>query len=95
VDASNVHGTIASKREPYTGQWFLESEEYSQWLTGPSRSLFCIGIPGAGKTYLASRAIDDLRDNHLQSDTKIGLAWIYYDYAIRESQNAANNMSSL
>jgi hypothetical protein len=73
----------------------LESEEYSQWLTGPSRSLFCSGIPGAGKTYLASRAIDDLQDKRLQPDVKIGLAWIYCDYATKVSQTVVKNISSL
>ena len=91
----DIHETTASKREPTTSQWFLESSEYTRWLTGTSRNLFCEGIPGAGKTYLASLAIDDLRKKYLSPSAEICVAWVYRDYAKRESQNATSNMCSI
>ncbi|KIN03428.1 hypothetical protein OIDMADRAFT_51391 [Oidiodendron maius Zn] len=91
----NVHATILSRRVADTGDWFLKSVEYNKWLAGMNRILFCVGIPGAGKTSLASLVMDDLQTNHLRSDVKIGLAWVYCDYAQGESQNTTSNMCSL
>ncbi|KAK2798717.1 hypothetical protein FQN50_008755 [Emmonsiellopsis sp. PD_5] len=33
-----------------TGLWFLESAEFIKWIHGSEKTLFCPGIPGAGKT---------------------------------------------
>jgi Cdc6-like AAA superfamily ATPase len=51
------------KREPGTGQWFLESPLFAEWLQGKKQNLFCPGIPGAGKTVLASIVIEHLRSS--------------------------------
>ena len=42
------HQEIYSKCFP-TGQWLLESEEFTQWAKGSIWPLYCIGNPGAGK----------------------------------------------
>ena len=49
-----------ARREEGTGQWFLESSIFTTWLQKPKSSLFCPGIPGAGKTILAAIMIDRL-----------------------------------
>jgi hypothetical protein len=41
-----------SNREPGTGQWLLNSEQYQNWLKADNQTLFCPGIPGAGKTFI-------------------------------------------
>ncbi|KAK6340259.1 hypothetical protein TWF730_002023 [Orbilia blumenaviensis] len=54
------HSSISNKRQPDTGQWFLETPEYRHWLIQNKEVLHCTGIPGVGKTFLASRVIDHL-----------------------------------
>ncbi|KAK7996637.1 putative RPE1-D-ribulose-5-phosphate 3-epimerase [Apiospora arundinis] len=54
------HSDYRQKRVPGTGQWLLDSEKYQSWRSTPSQTLFCPGIPGAGKTILTSVVIEDL-----------------------------------
>ena len=54
-----------------TCKWFLESDEFRLWKEGENSMLFCPGIPGAGKTFLASIATNELqeiRTNQAQRD---------------------------
>src|SRR5438105_551348 len=37
------------RRQPGTGQWLLDSPEFQTWLKTVKQTLFCPGIPGAGK----------------------------------------------
>lgn len=81
------------EREQGTGKWLLESETFQKWLQGESRTLFCPGIPGAGKTVLTSIVV-----NHLQSkvhNTNIGVAYIYFNYKRRDEQQIDNVLGSL
>lgn len=57
--------------------------------------LFCTGIPGAGKTYLASFVIDDLRTIPVPNGRTVGVAWTYCNYTERGSQNTVSLISSL
>ncbi|OAF60440.1 hypothetical protein VC83_03381 [Pseudogymnoascus destructans] len=50
-----------SRREPGTGQWFLDSPEFNKWTDEPSQTLFCPGIPGSGKTMVSAITVDHLR----------------------------------
>lgn len=50
------------RRHEQTGDWFLKSSEFQTWITDSAQTLFCPGIPGAGKTILASVAVDYLRN---------------------------------
>ena len=39
---------------PGTGKWLLESDRFIEFVKGNERaSLWCEGLPGAGKTYLS------------------------------------------
>lgn len=54
-----------------TCRWFFERDEFKQWKEGDNLTLFCPGIPGAGKTFLSSIATNELeqtRGNHAQRD---------------------------
>ena len=50
------HQTIGMNRMPGVGDWFLLTDEFTQWNQGDDGStkpvLFCYGDPGVGKTYL-------------------------------------------
>lgn len=92
MNFSIAHIDITSQRREKFGEWFLETAEYKDWLGGVSQILFCKGIPGAGKTYLASLIIDHLRGT---LDETVGMAWAYCNYTERKSQSTLKLTSSL
>jgi hypothetical protein len=50
TDFSSQHLDIITRRQKGTGKWFIESPEFLLWMRQPKQTLFCPGIPGAGKT---------------------------------------------
>ncbi|KAK8242735.1 hypothetical protein IWZ00DRAFT_547403 [Phyllosticta capitalensis] len=75
--------------EPGTGKWFLETKNYRDWLAGHVNLLWCPGIPGAGKTRLASLAVNSVES------TGSAFAYIYCDYNQIGSQTPSALLSSL
>ncbi|RMI97935.1 hypothetical protein CDV36_016175 [Fusarium kuroshium] len=73
------------RRQPGTCQWLLDSGQYQNWLKASKQTLFCPGIPGAGKTILTSVVVDDL-DKRFYGDSNIGIAYIYCNFRQQENQ---------
>ena len=84
---------IIQRRETGTGQWLLESDEFKTWLNKVGETMFCPGIPGAGKTMLASIVIDYLLHVILADD--IGIVYLFCTYRDRLQQTPANLLGSL
>ncbi|KAJ7109056.1 hypothetical protein C8R43DRAFT_905027, partial [Mycena crocata] len=83
ISSMNVfdkHSDVLRSLQPGTGQWLVETDAFKTWLCGSGRSLWLPGIPGAGKTVLVSLVIDHLRNIQRKQSTRIGLAWVYYNY---------------
>ncbi|KAK8180640.1 hypothetical protein BC567DRAFT_261580 [Phyllosticta citribraziliensis] len=59
-DSSKVWGEIRSKVVQGTGQWFLESKQFTSWRDKKSRYLWVSGKAGAGKSFLSSTAIAEI-----------------------------------
>ncbi|KAJ5159576.1 uncharacterized protein N7482_006580 [Penicillium canariense] len=80
-------------RQQGTGQWFLETQCFQQWIeqsqhtVKDQRTLFCPGIPGAGKTLLASTIVDELQ-RRFGPDRSIGLSFFYCDFRERVTLEA-------
>jgi hypothetical protein len=87
-------GDFISRRQEGTGQWLLNSDEFQVWINQRRRTLFCPGTPGAGKTILTSIVIDDL-DTRFQSNTSVGIAYIYYNFRQQDEQKAEDLLASL
>lgn len=78
---SQVHRIVSDRAQKGTGEWFLVSEEFTTWLENTGSSLWCWGIPGAGKTILASIIVNHLRQIRAEADKKsVGIAVIYLKY---------------
>jgi NACHT domain len=86
------HGII-TRRQEGTGQWFLDSFELKRWLQGSDKTLFCPGIPGAGKTMMAAIAIDHLYRTTQCND--IGVAYLFCSYKAQTDQNASSLFAAL
>ena len=87
--------TIFSKRHRETGNWFVQTDEFRRWSDSQTSSLlWCFGKPGAGKSVLASIAVEHLTVQHvLTNRTAIIFAYIKYDSL--EKQQPSAILSSL
>src|SRR6185437_8727424 len=63
----------------HTSMWLLESAEWTNWLlydADSNKFLWIHGIPGAGKTILASFIIEQLKQ-HCNDATEVGYSYYY------------------
>jgi hypothetical protein len=83
-------------REPGTGQWLIQSHEFQTWNDSPGQTMFCPGIPGAGKTILSSVVIDELEARYC-NDPQIGIAYIYcsFQHITDGNQKPENLLSAI
>ncbi|ETI26228.1 hypothetical protein G647_03005 [Cladophialophora carrionii CBS 160.54] len=84
VFASRQHDYI-SRCEPGTGHWLFESTEYHEWLARSMRTLFCPGIPGAGKAMQTSILVHDLASK-FNDHNGVGIAYIYCNFQRQQDQ---------
>ncbi|KAI1330273.1 ankyrin repeat protein [Xylariaceae sp. FL0255] len=94
IDYGTQQTDYLRRRQPGTGQWLLESAEYRTWVEQPSKTLFCPGIAGAGKTILSSIVVDDL-ENRFRTDTDATTIYIYCNYKRQSEQTIEHFLSSL
>ena len=87
------HNDFINRRHAGTGEWLLKSLEFKEWIeTG--KTLFCPGMPGAGKTILASVVVDDL-NTRFKNDKSIGIAYLYCNFRQQHEQRAEQLLASL
>ncbi|KAL2813752.1 nucleoside phosphorylase domain-containing protein [Aspergillus cavernicola] len=93
-----THGSeqsdIFTRATKGTGQWFLSSAEFHSWLSQAKQILFCQGIPGAGKTIMASIVV-----NHLQTVYQIRhrteIAYVYCNFRRHSEQKPTDILANL
>ncbi|PIG81541.1 hypothetical protein AARAC_012041 [Aspergillus arachidicola] len=79
IDYGPQQNNYISQRQVGTGEWLLISEEFQAWLHKTQQTLFCPGIPGAGKTIAASVIIDYLY-RKFQNIDSVGIAYAFLNY---------------
>ena len=102
LDFRSKHCEIRSRRIDRSADWLTRGNEtYLAWRNCirttsekegeiPSvQTLWCPGLPGAGKTVLASAIIDDLRGHC--TDSGDALAYLYCDYTRQSSEQNVEN----
>jgi hypothetical protein len=94
VDYGPQQSDYIRRRQPGTGQWLLDSAEFQAWLKTGKQTLFCPGIPGAGKTILTSIVVDDLI-TRFQDTPSIGVMLLYCNFQRRDEQKAESLLASL
>ncbi|KAI1377192.1 hypothetical protein F4677DRAFT_459094 [Hypoxylon crocopeplum] len=90
-DYAPQQADLISRRQPDTGQWLLGSPEYQTWVETKKQTLFCPGIPGAGKTIIASIVIDSL-SARFEDDSSVGIAYIYCNFR-RQAEQTTEDLS--
>jgi hypothetical protein len=93
IDYAPQQNDYINRRQEGTGRWLLESKEFQDWvITG--NTLFCPGIPGAGKTILTSVVVKELT-TRFQNDKSIGIAYLYFNFRRQEEQRTQDLLASL
>ncbi|EGC47007.1 ankyrin repeat protein [Histoplasma capsulatum var. duboisii H88] len=85
---------LISQRQECTGEWLLRSDKFQQWVREPKQTLFCPGIPGAGKTIITSIVVHDLH-RRFQNDPSVGIAYLYCNFKQQQEQKPADLIASL
>ncbi|KAJ7024967.1 ankyrin repeat-containing domain protein [Mycena alexandri] len=90
------HADISQGREKGTGGWLLAANVFQRWKSQAGRTLWCCGMPGAGKTVLVSMVVDHLstecQNNSLRD---IGVACIYLNYKEANNQTPSKLLAGL
>jgi hypothetical protein len=62
IEYASQESDFINRRQDGTSQWLLDSAEFKAWLDIEKQTLFCPGIPGAGKMILTSIVVDELTE---------------------------------
>jgi hypothetical protein len=92
TDPSPLHRQACEKYEPHTCDWIRRSDEWNAWFNGQERSIWVKGIPGSGKTVLASHLVSYLMEHVKSEQDKLAarkIACVYYYCYFGHNQNEA------
>ncbi|KAL4929897.1 uncharacterized protein BDV17DRAFT_290253 [Aspergillus undulatus] len=78
LDYNAKQNDTFTRHTPGTGTWLLNTSSFTTWIETPRQTLYCPGIPGAGKTVLASVVIEHLRQ--MLHDKNAATAFIFCAY---------------
>ncbi|KAL8820994.1 MAG: hypothetical protein Q9223_000908 [Gallowayella weberi] len=102
-----VHNDNLQRRLGGTGEWVLRELSFKSWMSADLDTLCCEGIPGAGKTVIASLVVNYLRlqggmaasvtqpANFSSGLLDSGVACIFCMYKERATQTAENLFGSI
>ncbi|KAJ7210937.1 ankyrin repeat domain-containing protein [Mycena rebaudengoi] len=76
-----------------TGTWLLDDVRFKDWVLSPGGTLWCYGMPGAGKTVLSSIITEYLRSKFPIGN--IGVACAYLNHKETEIQSPENILAGL
>ena len=94
ADYSPQQNDFLKERQAGTGQWLLDSSQFKNWVETSKQTLFCPGIPGAGKTILTSVVVEEL-STRFHNDSSIVVAYVYCNYKRQTEQTLENLLASL
>jgi hypothetical protein len=94
IDYAAQQQDFISRRQAGTGQWLLDSKQFQTWLNTDKQTLFCPGIPGAGKTILTSIVVDYLYTK-FRKDPNIGIVYLFCNFRRKDEQKTNDLLASL
>jgi hypothetical protein len=89
-EASTVNASRL--RHPDTGRWFLESDRYDSFKRSSNTNLWLRGIPGCGKTVLASTVVGDLK---LDDNPETAVIYFFFSFSDQKKQKLEDMLRSL
>jgi NACHT domain-containing protein len=94
VDYFSQQNDFIARRQEGTGEWLVRSDEFQQWENNKNGILFCPGIPGAGKTMMASIVVDHLFKK-FRNEPGIGIGFLYFNFRQQQEQQLIDLFLSL
>jgi ankyrin repeat domain-containing protein 50 len=94
TDPSTNHNAACEKREPLTGNWLLQSDDFTKWKQESKQFLWLHGIPGCGKTILASTVIEHIKST-CKMDSRCQYIFYYFDFNDSKKQEVASLLRSV
>ncbi|KAF2183660.1 ankyrin, partial [Zopfia rhizophila CBS 207.26] len=94
IDYGPQQSDFIKRRQEGTGTWLLCTNEMDTWLDRRNETLFCSGIPGAGKTILTSIVVDHLCSKY-RANLDVGIAYIYCNFRQQQQQRPEDLLLSL
>ncbi|KAF7960203.1 hypothetical protein EAE96_001801 [Botrytis aclada] len=94
IDYTSQQHDFITQRQADTGQWLLDSSVFTEWVNSDKQKLFCPGIPGAGKTILASIVVEELV-NRFRNEKDVGIAYLYCNFRRQHDQKIDDLLLSL
>lgn len=94
IDYFPQQNDFINARQAGTGQWLLDSDKYQEWIKTKNQTLFCPGIPGAGKTILTSIVINNLQDQ-FRGDSNVAIVYIYCNFRRHMEQTLEHLLAAL
>ena len=93
IDFRSRQQEILKGAQAGTRQWLFDSEQFQNWMNVDRGTLWCPGIPGAGKTVTSSLIINHLQSKYKTSD--VAVLCLLCNYRDRAGQSAEIFMANL
>ncbi|KAF5694693.1 hypothetical protein FDENT_821 [Fusarium denticulatum] len=93
-DHGSRQSSLLEEYQEGTGEWFLASNEFKDWIKTNDRILFCPGLPGAGKTFIVSIVIRHLLSLFDKHNSTV-IAYHYCDFARQDKETVNLILSSI
>jgi Cdc6-like AAA superfamily ATPase len=94
IDYAPQQSDFIARRQRGTGRWLTDSDEFQAWVSQKKQTLFCQGMPGAGKTILTSHVVDHL-EAKFQNEASTGIAYLYCNFRRQHEQKPSNLLESI
>ena len=93
IDFRSRQQEILKGAQEGTRQWLFDSEKFQNWMDADHGTLWCTGIPGAGKTVTSSIIINYLQTKYGKESTAV--LCLFCNYRDRAAQTAGNFMTNM
>jgi hypothetical protein len=94
VDYAIQQSDFIRRRQAGTGEWLLNSGQFRTWVDQSNQTLFCLGIPGAGKTISTAIVVNELYSK-FQNDVSVGVSYVYCNFRRQHEQKPVDLLASL
>jgi Cdc6-like AAA superfamily ATPase len=93
VDYHVQQQDFIDRHQTGSGRWFLHDRKFQAWDQSKDETLFCPGVPGAGKTIMAALVVNHLlRGQHVAREP---ITFIYCNYKRQSEQSVKHMLSSI
>lgn len=95
IELCRLHHTLRANmklKHRGTGEWFIKGVAFQKWVNADGSCLWVYGIPGAGKSILASAAICYALE---RSSAGKAVSYFFCDYKSSETQVSRNVLGSI